>query len=230
MSYSILLFDADRTLLDFDKSEELAFFETLPLFGIKPTEQNLDIYKRCNKANWEALEKGLISKPRLLVKRFEDFLTEIGMPIFSASEMHERYTQILSQKSILLDGALDMIKTLHKNGKRLFVITNGVTAVQKGRLFPSPIFPYLENVFISESMGVSKPQKKFFDLVAEQIPNFDASKAIVIGDSLTSDIQGANNAGLDCIWFNPENTPTPQNYRITHNVQTFAQMEDILLK
>lgn len=230
MSYSILLFDADRTLLDFDKSEELAFFETVPLFGIKPTEQNLDIYKRCNKANWEALEKGLISKPRLLVKRFEDFLTEIGMPIFSASEMHEKYTQILSQKSILLDGALDMIKTLHQHGKRLFVITNGVTAVQKGRLFPSPIFPYLENVFISESMGVSKPQKLFFDLIQKQIPNFNASECIVIGDSLTSDIQGANNAGLDCMWLNVDNDPKPDNLRIDYQVFNFTQMQQILLK
>ena len=171
-----------------------------------------------------------MTKAEILVKRFEEFLAFLNMDIAPAKEMHEVYTDKLSKVSILFEEALPMVERLFNAGKRLFIITNGVTKVQKGRVFPSPIFKYLENIFISESMGVSKPQKKFFDLVAEQIPNFDASKAIVIGDSLTSDIQGANNAGLDCIWFNPENTPTPQNYRITHNVQTFAQMEDILLK
>lgn len=230
MSYNILLFDADNTLFDFDKSEKLAFFETLPLFGITPTEHNYSIYTRCNKQNWEALERGLIEKPRLLVKRFEDFLTEIEKPIDCAEQMHLKYTKLLSTKSILFEGALEMIKKLHKNGKRLFIITNGVTAVQEGRLYPSPIYPFIERVFISESMGVSKPQKLFFDLIEKQIPNFKRDECVVIGDSLTSDIQGANNAGLDCIWFNLEKKNAPNNLKINFEVFGFDKMLEILLK
>ncbi len=230
MSYDILLFDADRTLFDFDKSEELAFLQIAPLFGVEAGRQNYQLYRDINHRNWEQLEKGLFTKERILVKRFEEFLTAIGKPIDSAPKMHEVYTDHLSKIGVMFDEALPMIERLYNAGKRLFIITNGVEKVQKGRVFPSPIFKYLENIFISEVMGVSKPQKKFFDLVAEKIPNFYASKTIVIGDSLTSDIRGANNAGLDCIWFNPENSPIPNGYTVTYNVQTFSQMQEILLK
>jgi len=230
MSYDILLFDADRTLFDFDKSEEIAFLQTASLFNVEPSKENYLAYREINHKNWQQLEKGLFTKERILVKRFEEFFTYLNMDVSPAKQMHEVYTDNLSKVSILFDDALPMIERLYNSGKRLFIITNGIMKVQKGRVFPSPIFKYLENIFISESMGVSKPQKKFFDLVAKEIPNFDASKAIVIGDSLTSDIQGANNAGLDCIWFNPEKATAPEQYEITYNVSNFKQMQEILLK
>lgn len=230
MSYEILLFDADRTLFDFDKSEEDAFYQTAPLFGIQPNKQNFYAYREINRRNWEQLEKGLFTKERILVKRFEEFLTFLDMPVVNAKEMHEVYTDNLSKISVLFDEALPMIKRLYDAKKRLFIITNGVTKVQKGRVFTSPIFKYLENIFISEQLNVAKPQKEFFDLIAKQIPNYNPEKTIVIGDSLTSDIQGANNANLHCIWFNPEKLSPPNNLKITYNVSTFAEMENVLLK
>ena len=229
MSYDILLFDADRTLFDFDESEKLAFFEVAPNYGVIPTDENFELYKKINNENWHALELGLFKKEVIVVRRFEQFLQAVNAS-GDAVEMNDEYLTALSQKSILFKDALPLLQALKAHGKRIYIITNGVTKVQEGRLHGSPIEPYLDGVFISEQMNVSKPQKLFFDLVAERIENYSPKSALVIGDSLTSDIQGANNAGLDCIWFNPENAPTPQNYRITHNVQTFSQMENILLK
>ena len=230
MSYDILLFDADRTLFDFDKSEELAFLQIVPLFGVEASMQNYHLYRDINHRNWEQLEQGLFTRDRILVKRFEEFLTAIGKPIDPAREMHEVYTDHLSKIGVMFDEALPMIERLYNAGKRLFIITNGLKKVQKGRVFPSPIFKYLENIFISESIGASKPQKLFFDIVAKEIPNFDASKAIVIGDSLTSDIKGANNAGLDCIWFNQEKATLPKGYTVTHVAHNFIELEKFLLK
>lgn len=229
MSYDILLFDADRTLFDFDASEKLAFFETAPKYGVTPTEENFELYKKINNQNWEALEKGLFKKEEIVVRRFAQFLQAINVEA-NAEKMNEDYLDALSKKSILFDDALPLLKDLKSAGKRIYIITNGVTKVQMGRLKDSPILPYLDEVFISEQMNVSKPQKLFFDLVAQKIPNYSHQKAIVIGDSLSSDIQGANNAGLDCIWLNLDNAQNNKGLNITFTAKSLAEIKDYLLK
>jgi 2-haloacid dehalogenase len=83
--------------------------------------------------------------------------------------------------------------------------------------------------FISEEMGCAKPEKRFFDLVAAAIPDFDPASAIVIGDSLSSDIQGGINAGLDTCWYNPHGKPAPPNMNITHTVTDLKDILPILL-
>lgn len=228
MSYDILLFDADRTLFDFDASEKLAFFEVAPRYGIIPTEDNFELYKKINNENWQALEAGLIKKEVLVVRRFEQFLTAVGAS-GNAVKMNDEYLTALSEKSILFSDTIELVERLKKAGKRMFLITNGVTKVQRGRISGSPLEPYLENVFISEQMNVSKPQKLFFDLVAKQIPNYSPDRAIVIGDSLTSDIQGANNANLDCIWLNPENAVNEKGLRVTFEAKNLNEIGDFLL-
>ena len=228
MSYDILLFDADRTLFDFDASEKLAFFEIAPKYGVIPTEENFELYKTINHRNWEDLEKGLVKKEVLVVRRFEEFLTAVGKT-GDAAKMNDDYLTALSCKSILFEDALPLLDRLKNAGKRIFIITNGVTKVQRGRLNDSPMLPYLEEVFISEQMSVSKPQKLFFDLVAQKITNYSPERAIVIGDSLTSDIQGANNAGLDCIWLNQDNAVNNKGLAITFEAKTLEEIGDFIL-
>ena len=228
MSYDILLFDADRTLYDFDASEKLAFFEVAPNYGVIPTDDNFELYKKINNENWQALEMGLFKKDRIVVRRFEQFLQAVGVQ-GDAVKMNDDYLTALSKKSILFEDTIALVERLKQAGKRMFLITNGVTKVQLGRIDGSPLQPYLENIFISEQMNVSKPQKLFFDLVAQNISNYSSERAIVIGDSLTSDIQGANNAGLDCIWLNPENAPNEKGLRVTYEAKTLMQIADFIL-
>lgn len=228
MSYDILLFDADRTLFDFDESEKLAFFEIAPRYGVASTNENFELYKKINHDNWHALELGLVTKEVLVVRRFAQFLDAVHA-VGNAQKMNDDYLTALSKKSILFKDTLPLLEKLKGAGKRIFIITNGVTKVQEGRLKDSPILPYLEQVFISEQMNVSKPQKLFFDLVAQKIEGYTPENALVIGDSLTSDIQGANNAGLDCVWLNPENAPNDKGLKVTFEAKSLDEIGEFIL-
>ena len=228
MSYDILLFDADRTLFDFDESEKLAFFEIAPRYGVASTNENFELYKKINHENWQALELGLVTKEVLGVRRFAQFLEAVHA-VGNAQKMNDDYLTALSKKSILFKDTLPLLEKLKGAGKRIFIITNGVTKVQEGRLKDSPILPYLEQVFISEQMNVSKPQKLFFDLVAQKIEGFTPENALVIGDSLTSDIQGANNAGLDCVWHNLENAPNDKGLKVTFEAKSLDEIGEFIL-
>lgn len=228
MSYDILLFDADRTLFDFDESEKLAFFEIAPRYGVASTNENFELYKKINHDNWHALELGLVTKEVLVVRRFAQFLEAVHA-VGNAQKMNDDYLTALSKKSILFKDTLPLLEKLKGAGKRIFIITNGVTKVQEGRLKDSPILPYLEQVFISEQMNVSKPQKLFFDLVAQKIEGYTPENALVIGDSLTSDIQGANNAGLDCVWLNLENAPNDKGLKVTFEAKSLDEIGEFIL-
>ena len=228
MSYDILLFDADRTLFDFDESEKLAFFEIAPRYGVASTNENFELYKRINHENWQALELGLVTKEVLVVRRFAQFLEAVHA-VGNAQKMNDDYLTALSKKSILFKDTLPLLEKLKGAGKRIFIITNGVTKVQEGRLKDSPILPYLEQVFISEQMNVSKPQKLFFDLVAQKIEGYTPENALVIGDSLTSDIQGANTAGLDCVWLNLENAPNDKGLKVTFEAKSLDEIGKFIL-
>lgn len=229
MSYDILLFDADRTLYDFDKSEELAFYQIAPLYGAECTKQNFDIYRQINHQNWLDLELGVATKERIVVRRFEQFLSHLNLPTENAQKMNEDYLDALSTKSILFDQTIPLLERLKQAGKRIFIITNGVTKVQLGRIKGSPLLNYVEQLFISESMGVSKPQKLFFDLVAQKIEGYDKDKTLVIGDSLTSDIQGANNANLPCVWLNLDGGINDKNLKITFEAKCLPEIGDFIL-
>lgn len=229
MDYDILLFDADATLFDFDKAEKIAFFEIAAQNGVIPTDSNFEIYRKFNLKNWEDLENGLVSKERLLVRRFEQFYAALNIQSGDPVKFNREYLSALSTKNILFDYALTLVKNLKNAGMRIFLITNGVTSVQDGRISASPIKDYLDGVFISEQLGVCKPEKLFFDLIAKRIENYDKKRTIVIGDSLTSDIRGAINAGLDSIWLNLKNAPYPKNMNITFEAKSLKEVEKILL-
>jgi FMN phosphatase YigB (HAD superfamily) len=112
----------------------------------------------------------------------------------------------------------------------MYIVTNGQKDVQKGRLFPSPIFKYFDRCFISEDIGYEKPSVKYFEKVISKIPEYDSAKAIIIGDSLTSDMQGGINIGIDTCWFNPHEKEKPQNMDLTYVVNNLYEIGDILLQ
>ena len=165
----------------------------------------------------------------MVVRRFEQLYEYLGIKNGNAVKFDDDYLHALSKQSILYDYSMQLVDNLKKANKRIFLITNGVTKVQEGRIKGSPIEPYFEQVFISEQMGVAKPQKLFFDLVAQKIKNYNHSRAIVIGDSLTSDIQGANNANLPCVWLNWDNANPPPSLNITFEAKSLKQVETFLL-
>lgn len=203
--YKALLFDADETLLDFRKSEETAFYNTISHWNEKPTPKLLEIYSASNKEAWLLFEKGEITKERLTVYRYERFLEKTGLPL-DAAQINQYYEGQLGQTGYLLPHALEILDYA-KEHYALYIVTNGLAHVQHGRLRNAKIDSYFEHVFTSEELKAPKPRKEFFDAVFSSI-NYLPEDVLLIGDSLTSDIVGGISYGIDTCFINWNHTKT----------------------
>ena len=220
-----LLLDLDDTILDFHKAERIALSKTIRSFGIASTETILNRYHEINKWHWEQLEKGKLTRPQVLEGRFVQLFRELGQEV-SAADCMKSYEHNLSIGHYFLPGAEEAVKRLHEK-YRLFLVSNGTAVVQQGRLTSANLYPWFEKVFISQEIGFNKPDKAFFDRCFAQIPDFDPSKALMVGDSLTSDIQGGINAGLRTVWVNPAHKPADK-IRPDYEIEGLSQLETLL--
>lgn len=204
-----ILFDLDDTLLDFHRSEAFALSKTLKENGVEPTPEMLELYSRINRSQWELLEKGLIERDQVLIRRFELFFEQVGVPCVPET-VQRGYESNLSKSFYYLDGAEDVLDEFSKK-YRLFIVSNGTARVQDGRIALSGIGKYFEQIFISQRIGYNKPDKRFFDKCFEMIGDLDKKDCFIVGDSLTSDILGGKNAGITTVWFNlRSNEPDPE--------------------
>ncbi len=231
MSYRFLLFDADCTLLDFPQDMTKAFhlMYAAHFAAQKPfTLELLACYEDCNNRAWTRFERGECTKQELYLSRFIDFLAETGLsgdPI----EINETYFSSLAKTGTPYPGAVELVADLAETYD-LYMITNGNVVSQFPRLEHAGLLPYFKEVFVSEAVGVGKPDKRYFDYVAAHIPGFTPQEALVIGDSLSSDIQGAVNAGLHSLWFHPPglgvyDSPAPL---YTWQAEDYAGIREIL--
>ncbi|MEY8572871.1 YjjG family noncanonical pyrimidine nucleotidase [Oscillospiraceae bacterium 21-37] len=209
MEYRTLLLDADGTLLDFPRDMENAFLSLYKDFfaSQRPyAPEYLACYDRCNAAWWAKLERGECTKPQLYVGRFVDFLRETGLT-GTPERLTEEYFLRLGAGGAVYPGALELVERLA--GKySLYIVTNGNASTQKTRLQNSGLLSFIKDYFVSEDAGAAKPDSRYFDYVFSRLPEADRETSLVIGDSLTSDIQGAVNAGLHSLYYHPEG-PAP---------------------
>lgn len=226
MAYQYLLFDADNTLFDFDQAERNAHLLLCRAHGLVFSEEGYQLYHRCNAELWRDLERGLCTKEFLLVERFRRYLAITGEAA-DPEALNRDHLQALGEGSMLLPGAEALCRTLSRD-HQLYLLTNAVASVQKARFAGSAIAPYFKGVFISEEVGASKPDPAFFDHVFRAVPGLTRDNALLIGDSLTSDIQGANNVGLPCCWFDPKGLPRPQGLRVDYVIRNLEELYDIV--
>ena len=225
--YTTVLFDADGTLLDFHAAERNAITYTLKAHNVEFTEKMIEDYSTINLSLWKELELGLIKKSELKVRRFERLASLYGFDI-DPVEFARMYENTLSEQGILLDGAFELVSRLYRTAD-MYIITNGIKAVQQGRMSRVAITPMIKRSFISDEIGAEKPRKEFFDFVEKNIDGFDREHTLVVGDSLSSDIQGAINAGIDCVWFSPDGKKAPEGMDITYVVSSLDEVERIVL-
>ena len=194
--------DLDDTLLDFKKCERAALSEAMARFGIATDGESTDRYSAINDMMWKRLERGEATRDEVLTERFRLFLATLGREDVSPANARREYEKALSTKCFFIDGAKELLERLY--GKyRLFIVSNGTAHVQDGRIAASGIGGYFEDIFISHRIGFDKPDRRFFDYCFSRIDGFDRARAIIAGDSLTSDIRGGKNAGIATVWFNP---------------------------
>lgn len=230
-----LLFDLDQTLLDFHASEHLALRAVMEMNGQEFTEMSYNYFKQSNKSLWIEFEKGNISKTELFETRFRLLFEKCGCDAdrFDLLKINDDFIDHMSHHGVLMNGVIDFLEkvTSNINDARIYVITNGVARNAMGRVNSTGLNEYICNVFVSEKLGFSKPAAEYFDIVTKSIGEPDESY-IVIGDSLTSDMLGAKNAGLASCWFMPQDytDQTLKEYSIKYTASSFDELFDVLMK
>ncbi len=221
-----LFLDLDDTILDFHKAERLAIAKTISQMGVEPTDAVLDRYRQINKAHWEALERHELTREQVLVGRFRVLFQELGASV-DPEGCARAYEDNLSQGHWFLPGALEAVQSLSKKYK-LYLASNGTAKVQAGRLKSADISKYFQEIFVSQEVGFNKPDLGYFETCFSRIPGFRRDRAMMVGDSLTSDIQGGITAGIRTCWINPQGLPYPQNMKPDYILPALSGLEALL--
>ena len=220
-----LFLDLDDTILDFHKAERIALSKTIRDFGMEPTEEVLTLYHGINKWHWEQLEQGKVTRAEVLVNRFGVLFERLGLEV-DAPQCAKTYEYNLSQGHWFLPGAEEAVDALSKK-YRLFLASNGTAVVQKGRMTSANLYRFFETVFVSQEIGHNKPSKEYFEACFARIPGFDREKAVMVGDSLSSDIRGGINAGIKTVWVNPGHLDCG-DIRPDYEIASISQLEALL--
>lgn len=217
-----LLFDADMTFWDFHTTEQRSLVAMANHLGVEHNEQFLADYDVGNKWCWKQFEDSLLTIEKLEEKRWELFFERTGMLDQNTKEAAEFFGNQLASNGILLPGAGEFLENIKDLPKSL--VTNGIARIQRARLKSTDTEKYFEHIFISQELGVNKPQKAFFDIVLATLGK-DKDECIVIGDSENSDIRGANNAGIKSIYLNFKGK---KSENATWSVSSYEELEALL--
>lgn len=220
--------DLDDTLLDFHKAEARALKETLLKLEIVPEEATVARYSQINDAQWKLLEQGKLTRPEILIRRFSLLFEELGI-VRDAELANTMYKGFLAQGHYFIDGAAALLKALAPQ-YALYLVSNGNAEVQDSRIQSAGIAKYFQAIFISQRVGFDKPAREFFMRCFAQIPDFVPENAIIVGDSLTSDIQGGIRAGIRTCWFNPGKKPGRADIKADYEITQLCQLPPLLEK
>lgn len=225
MKYDFILFDADDTLFDFQKTAEKNFAETCKKLGVPYKEGYYQIYRDINQGYWDLFSLGKVDKNTLKKMRFVDFGKAIGFDV-NADEFMPVYENGLANISILYPDSVPTLEKVIEMGAKCYLITNGLANVQRGRLKLSGVGKYFEGIFISDEMGCSKPSKTYYDLVVSQIDGFNPKRALIVGDSLVSDMPLGIENGIDTCYLN--HSGEEPNLKVTYQIKKVSEVLDII--
>ena len=228
MTYQWILFDADNTLFDFDKSEKFALERAFLDYEIPITDEYIKTYHEVNKQCWKAFEEGEMDQDTLRSRRFELFLNQIGVK-GDPKEMGANYPRYLANTDSMVEGARPLLNRLLGKYK-MAIVTNGLQDVQRPRVRKTKTEHYFEEIIVSEEIGASKPGKAFFDYTFEQIGQPTKEETLMVGDSLNSDIRGGNDFGIDTCWFNPGKQRNESNIVPNFEIDELNLLDPILKK
>ena len=224
----VILWDIDGTLLDFKKSEYAAIKKCFEIFGLgNCTDEMIKRYSEINRGYWEKLELGEITKQEVLINRFVDFFAKEGIKTDCAPDFNQEYQIQLGETICFCDNSYELLKSLRGRVKQ-YAVTNGTKAAQDRKLEKSGLISVFDGIFISEVVGTEKPGIEFFEKVWEQIGTYKKEEILIVGDSLTSDIQGGNNAGILCCWYNPKKLSRERKLRIDYEIDDLQKILEIL--
>ena len=226
--YRYLLWDIDGTVLDFLASEAYAIKKLFKKHNLgECTDEMLKRYSEINKKYWQKLEKNELTKQEILVGRFREFFSLVGIDITIAEQFNKEYQLTLGEHIEFIEGAKDIL--LSQKGKYILAaVTNGTKIAQEKKLKASGLDEIFDFVFISEDVGAEKPNGEYFDYVFEKLGIENKKEALIIGDSLMADMKGGYISGIDTCWFNPSNKPNSLKIPVTYEIDTLKKLEEIV--
>ena len=224
--FEILLIDLDDTILDFHMQEHVAIRKTLAEAGLEPTDAVCARYSQINDWHWKQLEKGLITRDEVLHGRFRVLFAEMGIDADPAQTAYA-YMENLGEGHYFLPGAKEAIAALGQK-YRVFLASNGTASVQNRRIDSAGLRELVEGIFISQDVGVNKPGKGYFDYCFAHIPDFDIQKTLMVGDSLSSDILGGQNAGIPTCWVAPRDKVCTLEKQPDYRICSITELEQLL--
>lgn len=225
--YTTIFWDLDQTLLNFDLSMDYAIRATFGQFGLAISDEIVARYDAINRSYWNRLELGEITKEEVILGRFRTLFAELGIDSVSPEEVQEVYQKELGSVYFYMDGAKELVTRLRMEGYRQYVVTNGVNATQANKMKLSGLDQIMDGVFVSEVMGYPKPRKEYFDGCFALLKDVRREECILVGDSLTSDMRGANN-GIAACWFNPEGRDKDIDVRMDYEIHRLGELLPIL--
>lgn len=224
----VILWDVDGTLLNFEEAEKAAIRTCFKIFELgECSDEMLKDYSEINKGYWKRLERGEITKKEVLEGRFREFFAKYDLDCSVVENFNAQYQISLGDTTVFYENGLETVQAC-KGKIPQYAVTNGTKVAQDRKLTNSGLINILDGVFISEEVGIEKPGVEFFEKVFEKIGEFDKSEIMIIGDSLTSDIQGGNNAGIVTCWFNPNGKKEETALRIDYEINNLIQVLDIV--
>ena len=225
--YRLILLDADNTIFDYDKAEEFALKSSLDNFGYNEDFNEIrDVYREINSSLWRALEQGKVTRDELREKRFRMLFSRYDLE-YSVSDFSKLYLEYLGQGDFLIDGAQEICQYLSSRYE-VVILTNGITEVQLSRLEKSLIKDYINDIIISEEAGTNKPDPEIFEYTFRKVNHVSKDDVMIIGDSLTSDIQGGINFGIDTCWFNRNNAENKSEVQPTYHISKLDELKKLL--
>lgn len=223
-----LLWDIDGTLLDFGKSEKYGIRKCFEVFGLgECTDEMLLRYSAINRKYWEKLERGELTKPQVLRGRFEEFFKSEGIVFEAIDDFNKEYQLRLGDKAFFCDNGYETVSAL-KGRVKQYAVTNGTFIAQERKLSQSGLDKIFDGIFISDVVGYEKPSVEFFNAVQNEIGTFKKDSVMIIGDSLTSDMRGGNNAGILCCWYNPQDSENKNDIKIDYEITDISHVLDII--
>lgn len=224
----VILWDVDGTLLNFPAAEKCAILACFARFGLgECTDAMLADYSEINRKYWKMLERGELTKPQVLEGRFYEFFGKYGLNTAVVPAFNREYQVRLGDTVVFNDDAYALVQRLAGRVKQ-YAVTNGTRVAQERKLRASGLDALLDGVFISELVGAEKPMQGFFDAVFTAIEQYAKDEMLIVGDSLTSDMRGGNNAGIRCCWYNPEAQPGDVSLRIDHEIRDLREVEKLI--
>ena len=218
--------DLDDTIFDFHRAERDALTETFVHFGIEGGEDTLTRYSEINKLHWKKLERGELTREGVLYGRFKMLFEEFKIDCDAVS-VQKYYENALGKYHYFMDGAQELLESI-RTDYDLYIASNGTASVQDSRIRDAKIAKYFKDIFVSQRIGYEKPREEFFLECFKRIPNFQRESAIIIGDSLSSDIQGGKNAGIKTCLFNPKKINYDSDITADYELHSLKMIPELL--